>query len=98
MIQRFEFCFEIIWKCGKDYLRAVEGLDAASPKKVIRLLREIGMFDEQETEMALEMVDDRNITVHTYDEEMAKKLADRIHNYEPLMVKWYEAMSSSNNG
>jgi len=24
LIQRFEFCFEIMWKCGKDYLLEVE--------------------------------------------------------------------------
>ena len=29
-IQRFEFCFEIMWKCGKDYLQDVEGLDVVN--------------------------------------------------------------------
>lgn len=52
-IQRFEFCFEILWKCAKDYLRDVEGLDAASPKKVIRMSREVGLLTEEETEQAL---------------------------------------------
>ena len=57
LIQRFEFCFEIMWKCGKDYLYDREGLDAASPKKVIRSLREVGIFSDEETEQALKMVD-----------------------------------------
>lgn len=89
MIQRFEFCFEILWKCSKDYLFAVEGLGSASPKKTIRLLREVGVLDDKETEQALAMADDRNLTVHTYDENMAKTMAQRIRDYEPVMREWY---------
>lgn len=92
MIQRFEFCFEILWKCGKDYLLNVEGLDAASPKKVIRLFREIGMFTDEETEKFLEMADDRNLTSHTYDEELAEKMLSNIREYEPLMFEWFNRM------
>ena len=33
MIQRFEFSYEILWKCAKDYLRVFEGIDAASPRR-----------------------------------------------------------------
>lgn len=95
LIQRFEFCFEIMWKCGKDYLYDREGLDVASPKKVIRCLREVGIFSDVETEQALKMVDDRNLTAHTYDEEMAKELAERIYSYEPLLYDWYRKMADS---
>ena len=92
LIQRFEFCFEILWKCGKDYLLEVEGIEAASPKKVIRCLREVGIFEDEESERALTMADDRNMTVHTYDEMLAKEMAERIKQYEPLMRMWYERM------
>ena len=92
MIQRFEFCFEILWKCGRDYLLTEEGLDAASPKKVIRFLREAGVLDEEETERALAMVDDRNLTVHTYDEALAAEMIARIRAYAPLMYEWHRRM------
>ena len=92
LIQRFEFCFEIMWKCSKDYLWDAEGLTVASPKKVIRLLREVGMFSDEEAEQALDMTDDRNLTAHTYDEKMAKELAGRIPGYAKLMRVWYERM------
>lgn len=95
MIQRFEFCFEILWKCGKDCLLEKEGLEAASPKKVIRLLRETGLFTDEETEMALNMANDRNLTSHMYDENMAMNLAKRIYAYEPLMQAWYQRMSKA---
>lgn len=92
LIQRFEFCFEILWKCGKDYLLAEEGLDAASPKKVIRFLREAGVLDDEETERALAMADDRNMTAHTYDEPLAKEMVARIRAHAPLMCAWYQRM------
>lgn len=94
LILRFEFCFEILWKCGKDYLLEVEGIEAASPKKVIRCLREVGIFEDEESERALTMADDRNMTVHTYDEMLAKEMAERIKQYEPLMRMWYERMNA----
>ena len=48
LIQRFEFSFELLWKCAKEYLYVEEGIDAASPKKVIRCCRELGLLDEGE--------------------------------------------------
>lgn len=33
LIQRFEFTFELVWKCAKEYLYVEEGMDVASPKK-----------------------------------------------------------------
>ncbi|MBQ7497745.1 MAG: nucleotidyltransferase substrate binding protein [Selenomonas sp.] len=92
LIQRFEFAFEIMWKCGKDYLLDREGLEAASPKKVIRLLREVGLFSDEEAEQALQMADDRNLTAHTYDEKMAVELAKRIVEHEKLLSEWLGRM------
>jgi len=91
-IQRFEFCFEILWKCAKDYLRDVEGLDAASPKKVIRMSREVGLLTDEETEQALEMANDRNQTSHMYGEQMVIELVERIKGYDALMQRWYRKM------
>lgn len=90
LIQRFEFCFELIWKCGKDYLREVEGIDAASPKKVIRCLREVGILTDEETEQFLNMADDRNLTAHTYDEDLAKIMELRIREYKKLLFEVFE--------
>lgn len=94
LIQRFEFAFEIMWKCGKDYLLDKDGLEAASPKKVIRTLREVGLFSDEETETALKMADDRNLTAHTYDEKMAVALAERIIVYERLLAEWFRRMKA----
>ena len=55
-------------------------------------LREVGIFSDEETEQALKMVDDCNLTAHTYDEDMAKELAERIYVYEALLQDWYKKM------
>ena len=36
LIQRFELSYELIWKCAKAYLRVHDGIDSASPRRVIR--------------------------------------------------------------
>lgn len=92
LIQRFEFSFEIVWKVAKDYLSVEEGIDAASPKKVIRSCREVGLLDEADARLALVMADDRNLTAHTYDEEFAQQMVVRIVEYDQLLRRWYEKM------
>ena len=88
LIQRFEFSFELLWKCDKEYLYVVEGIDAASPKKVIRCCRELGLLDDEQTREALQMADDRNLTTHTYDETFAQAVVERIRRYAPLLQLW----------
>lgn len=88
LIQRFEFSFELLWKCAKEYLYVVEGIDAASPKKVIRCCRELGLLDDEQTREALQMADDRNLITHTYDETFAQAVVERIRRYAPLLQLW----------
>ncbi len=70
-IQRFEYTFETVWKVSKLYLIELEGLDIASPKGVIRACMQVGIFNREETSIALDMVDDRNMTSHTYNEGLS---------------------------
>jgi len=87
-IQRFEFSFEALWKVAKEYLFRQEGLDLASPKGVIRSSRELGILDDRTASFALTMADDRNLTVHTYNETLAFEIFSRIISYAPLMRNW----------
>ena len=73
--------------------REVEGLDAASPKAVIRMLRDVQIFSDEDTVFALEMVDARNLTAHTYDETMAANLVEKIPAYEKFMQDWYKKIT-----
>lgn len=87
-IQRFEYSFEATWKTAKQYLYTVEGIDAGSPKGVIRYGREVGLFDEKETITALQMVNDRNLTVHTYNEEVAEQIHANLSLYFHTLNVW----------
>lgn len=92
LIQRFEFTFELTWKCAKEYLYIQEGIDAASPKKVIRSCREVGVLTDEETEHALKMADDRNLTTHTYDESFIESLLRRFPVYDAVLHTWLDRL------
>lgn len=92
-IQRFQYSFEALWKLAKRYLREIEGVDLGSPKGVIRTCREVGLFNDEETIVALEMVDDRNLTVHTYNEELAEEIYNKLNKYNVLMNSLVERIT-----
>lgn len=91
-LQRFEYSFEACWKTGKQFLFDIEGLDIGSPKGVVRSFRETNLFSEEETILALHMIDDRNRTVHTYNEELAIEIFRRLPEYYQLLNSWMVRM------
>lgn len=92
LIQRFEYTFEATWQAAKHYLRECEGLDAASPAQSIRSCHDVGLLDEPISRGCLEMVTDRNQTVHTYKEEVATEIASHIKGHAALLMAWLDAL------
>lgn len=86
-IQRFEYTTEAFWKCIQAYLKENEGIVVSSPKSAMREAKKNGIMNDIETEIALEMIDDRNLTTHTYHEEIAQKLFTQLPRYTELMKK-----------
>jgi nucleotidyltransferase substrate binding protein (TIGR01987 family) len=84
-IQRFEYSFETAWKAAKSYLRAREGIKANSPKSIFRELGSVNILTEEQVELALQMTDDRNMTSHTYIEEVAEQIYAKLTEYYHLM-------------
>ncbi len=84
-IQRFEFTFEIFWKFVKTALKQLEGIECNSPKSCMRELFRNKYIEEYELEELLKMVDDRNLTVHTYREEIAEDLFNKLKKYINLI-------------
>ena len=68
-IQRFEFCFELAWKLMKAVL-SYEGIEASSPRASIREGWKQGLV--QEAEAWLDMLEKRNLSAHTYNEQTAQ--------------------------
>lgn len=91
-IQRFEYTFEAVWKAAKHFLFVNEGIDIGSPKGVIRSLREVGILEDDETQRALQMVDDRNKTSHTYNQDIAEKIYKRLPDYYQLLKRITDAL------
>jgi nucleotidyltransferase substrate binding protein (TIGR01987 family) len=91
-IQRFEYTFETVWKAAQLYLREKEGLEQGSPKGVVRASLLAGVLTDNQARMALELVDDRNLTVHTYNEELAKRIFSQLNGYAVLMTDWLKVM------
>ena len=70
-IQRFEYTFEVTWKTAQLFLAEAEGITANSPKSVVRGSWQAGLFNEATAQLALQMCEARNMTVHTYNEKIA---------------------------
>ena len=77
-IKRFEYSFEAVWKTAQRYLLVIEGIQVDSPKSTIRASFQSGLLTEEMSENALQMVDDRNLASHAYNEALAKAIFSRV--------------------
>lgn len=68
VIQRFEYCFEAIWKLAKRVLN-FSGIPSTSPRSVIRDLAQQGHL--QNAEIWMVFLEARNYTSHTYNQSVA---------------------------
>ena len=84
-IQRFEFCFELAWKLIKAVLE-YEGIEVNSPRSCIREGWKQGLISDAEA--WLEMMEKRNLSLHTYDENVAREI---YHDVK----EWYAALLES---
>ena len=77
VLQRFEFTFELAWKCMKDYLE-LEGIvsNIGSPREIIQLAFKHNIIDDGEK--WIEMMISRNNLSHMYDKEISRKIYDKV--------------------
>jgi|SRR3989344_9318716 len=82
---RFTLTVELATKALRMVLFDRFGIDALVPKTAYREARRVELLDENQTEICLRMVDDRNRMVHDYSEEFAHALFERVQcEYFPL--------------
>lgn len=86
VIQRFEFTFEVVWKALRLYLEH-QGYECGGPRSTLKkAFVEALVPTEEEADIWLEMLDDRNLTSHAYDEALADRIYERIiHDYAALL-------------
>ena len=89
-IQRFEFTFELFWKSLKAYAEE-SGLEAFSPRDSIRIAFQLGVI--QESPEWFRMLEDRNLTSHTYNEATADSIYSHLPTYTQLVRQALEDLT-----
>ena len=84
IIQFFEMTFELGWKVLKDYLEA-DGYSVKSPRESIKQAFQNEIINDGHIWMDALAV--RNLTTHTYDENLANKMVNDIVNVYFLELK-----------
>ena len=75
VIRRFEFTFETAWKSVKLAAKAV-GYDCKSPKGCLKLAYRMGWI--KDAARWLELLEARNLTPNTYDQETAMDVYETV--------------------
>ena len=92
LIQRFEYTHELAWKVMKDYAEYQGYTDLRGSRDAIRKALEMGLIDDRRW---METIEDRNLTVHNYDNEVASEIYDNIMGtYHPLFLSFAQKMQS----
>lgn len=87
-IQRFEFSFELVWKTLKLYLER-QGHEFGGPRSTLKKAFTEGLIaTPEEADLWLKMLEDRNLTSHTYNQALAERIYRNIvSDYAPLLAK-----------
>lgn len=88
-IQRFEFTFELFWKVLRQYA-AREGIEVNSPRASIREAFRLKIIGPSPQYLA--MLESRNLSAHTYEEELAEELFSLLPAYAKAMQAAVEAV------
>ncbi len=82
-IQRFEFTIELLWKALRSIL-LYQGIECYSPRNCIKEAFKANLISDDE--IILDMIEDRNISSHVYDEDKSEIIFERIKNvYLPYL-------------
>ncbi|MFA5480554.1 MAG: nucleotidyltransferase substrate binding protein [Candidatus Muiribacteriota bacterium] len=96
LIQSFEFVYELSWKTIKDYLKNSGVYDANLPREVIKSGFHFKIIEDGQ--LWIDMMSDRNMLSHTYNEIYAKKTVKKIiSEYYPALKQVFEYFSSKIN-
>jgi len=85
-IKRFEFTFEVVWKTLKLYLER-QGHECGGPRPTLKkAFAENLIATPEEADLWLQMLEERNLTSHAYDEALASRIYHHIvHDYATLL-------------
>jgi len=97
IIQFFEMSFELAWNLLKDYLEEQGFVDIKSPRAAIKKAFEMNILENGHDWM--DLLQDRNLTAHTYDEQKATEMEELIQNkYFPLLKALHNSLKQQADG
>jgi nucleotidyltransferase substrate binding protein (TIGR01987 family) len=76
LIKAFEYCFELGWNTLPDLLMAEGNADLIGSRDTLRLAFRVGLIRDGES--WLRMVQDRNLTSHTYNRVTAEQVSGQV--------------------
>lgn len=92
IIQRFEFTHELAWKVLKDFLNFEGYREISGSRSASRKAFSIGLIDHGEIWM--DMIESRNNTVHTYQDNILEHEFDKIIQiYHKELIKLQQTMN-----
>lgn len=92
LIKRFEYTQELSWNLLKDYLTYQGEVDLTGSRDVYRRSLKVGLISDP---VWMNMILDRNLSAHDYNDAKSKEIANRITDiYYPLLKKLYEKMKN----
>lgn len=95
LIQAFEFTYELCWKTLKDYLD-YNGVKANTPRDVLKQAFAFGLISDGQ--VWINMLEDRNMMAHAYDDLIAKKAVEHIQvRYAPAIESLHQFLLSKYN-
>lgn len=96
-IQAFEFTYELAWNVLRDYLVWQGAETISGSRDAIREGFKRELISDGHTWLA--MLQDRNRTVHTYNEETANQILNHLqHQYAPLFSEFLKTFNDKQNG
>ncbi len=82
-IKRYEICYELAWKSVQERLK-IEGLEICrSPNSCFKEAFKQGWIKNEED--FADMVKNRNLTTHTYDQKLAESIYQKLNDYLRLL-------------
>jgi nucleotidyltransferase substrate binding protein (TIGR01987 family) len=88
IIKSFEYSMDIFWKFLKRFIEVKHGLVApSSPRAIFKQCLDINIISPDEFNACMKVVEDRNMTSHTYDVDLAEKISRDIPTHYTIIKK-----------
>jgi len=97
LIQRFEYTHELAWKVMKDFAEYQGNTAITGSRDATRAAFSMGLITHEGTWM--DMLASRNLTTHTYNEDIAEEIHGKITDeYITLFIDFEEKMEAIRTG